>query len=392
MRPIPTIAQLYADIVADLDTSFQGQPITPFGRVWLRALAGVQAAKLKLYYLAQADLQKNIFVDTAYTEAQGGTMERFGRVKLNRNPFPPRAGQYTVTVTGTAAAVIPLNATFKSDDSSAAPGFLFILDNAYTMPGTTGTITLRCLTAGIEARIATGNTLTATAPIAGVDSTATVTATVIEAAAAETLEQYRAVVLDSYRTEPQGGAGADYRIWAADAQGVQRVYPYATSGSTFEIDLFVEATTADSTDGKGTPSAQLLLDVEDVVELDPDSTRPLDERWRRPLQVIVNYLPITPLDIIVTVYNYQGLTAAIQAAIEASVADTVNAMRPFVSSADLVANRNDVLSVNKIISAIYQANSGSIFNTVELYVNGALTPSYTFTNGNIPYFVTINFV
>jgi len=392
MRPIPTLSQLYTDIIADLDNSFQGQPITPFGKVWLRAMAAVQAAKLKLYYLAVADVQKNIFVDTAYPEAQGGTLERFGRVKLNRNPFPARAGQYTATVTGTLGATIPLNATFKSDDSSAAPGYLFVLDSANTLPGTTGTITIRAFTPGIEARLAVGNTLTATAPLAGVDSRITIASVTIEPAAAEDIEQYREVVEDSFRTEPQGGSGGDYRIWSADAQGVERVYPYATSGGTFEIDLYVEATVADSTDGKGTPSNILLAAVESVIEIDPDTTRPLNERWRRPVQVILNMKPITPLDVTVTVYNYQGLTPDIQAAITASVADTVNGVRPFVSIADILADRNDVLSVNRIVAAIFQARSGSLFNTVELYVNGNLTTSYTFTNGNIPYFVSINFI
>jgi hypothetical protein len=391
MRPIPTLAQLYADILADLQVAF-GVTIFTFGRVFLRALAAVQAGKLYLYYLTQANLQKNIFVDTADTEAIGGTLERFGRVKINRNPFAARAGQYVCTVTGTTGSTIRANSTFKSDDTSAAPGFLYVLDALYTMPGATGSITVRALTLGIDAKLAIGNTLTATAPIAGVDSIITITAVAIEPAAAEDIERYREVVLDSYRTEPQGGAATDYRIWANDAQGVQRVYPYAASGLVSEINLYVEATVADSTDGKGTPSALLLADVEAVVEFDPDTTRPLNERGRRPLQAIVNFIAITPLNIDIVITNYSGLTPTIQTLITNAVTDAVNAVRPFVSAADILSDKNDILDQNKIIAAIISAQPGSIFTSVQLSVSGAPTASYTFINGNIPYFNSITFV
>src|SRR5690349_13978165 len=98
MISIPTTNQLYEDILADLEAEY-GQSIPLFGKIFLRAFAGVQAAKLKLLYLSIANLQKNIFIDTADPEASGGTLERFGRIKLGRNPFPATAGQYEIQVT-----------------------------------------------------------------------------------------------------------------------------------------------------------------------------------------------------------------------------------------------------------------------------------------------------
>lgn len=385
MITIPTIAQLKADILADLEAQY-GESIPAFGKVFLNALAGVQAAKLKLYYLANAHLQKNIFVDTADPESSGGTLERFGRIKLNRNPFPATAAQYEIQVTGTIGATIASGTTFKSDDDSANPGKLFILDTPFTLATNPDTCNVRALEAGLDSQLDIGNTLTATAPIANVDKGAEVISEVVEPLAAETLEAYRQKSIDAYQLEPNGGAGSDYKLWGADAQGVQRIYAYAKSGAPNEINLFVEATISDSTDGKGTPSQSILDAVEEVVEFDPDTTKPLSERGRRPLGVFeVHYLPITPLDVTINVAGFVGITADILTLITNALRKEINSIRPFVASADVLANKNDILDTNKIISVISNARPGSVFGAVTMTVDGNPVSTYTFQNGDIPY-------
>ncbi|MTV47144.1 baseplate J/gp47 family protein, partial [Streptococcus pneumoniae] len=87
---------------------------------------------------------------------------------------------------------------------------------------TTDTITLRALEAGLDAKLIVGDKLTSTAPIALVNSIVTVSSEVVEPRAAESIEDYRQAAILAYQLEPQGGAGGDYRIWATDAQGVER--------------------------------------------------------------------------------------------------------------------------------------------------------------------------
>lgn len=391
MTVIPTYIELYNGILSDLETQMQvSVPI--FGKNFLRALAVVQAGKLWLYYKAIANVQKNIFIDTAEPESIGGTLERFGRVKLNREPFSARAGEYIVTVTGSIGAIIPAQSTFKSDDTVINSGKLFILDSAYTLVAITDSITIRALEAGNDSKLNIGDTLTATAPIALVDSIVTVSVETIEPSAEENIEDYRDKALDAYRLEPQGGAATDYRLWSADAQGVKQSYPYAKTGVVNEINLFIEATIADSIDGKGTPSALLLTDVEEVVEFDPDTTRPTYERGRRPLGVIVNFLPVTVLNVDVTINGFVGLTVDIQNAIELSLIDEINLVRPFVAACDILDEKNDILDSNKIISIILNTRPGSVFGAITLNVGGVPYNSYTFINGNIPYVNSINFV
>lgn len=391
MTTIPTIKQLYDSIIAAMEAEF-GVSISIVGKSVLRAIAIVNAGQLKIYYLRLAFIQKNIFVDTADSTSKGGTLERFGRVKLGRNPFQAVAGQYELRVTGTVGAVIDASTVFKSDDSSLNPGKLYILDSAYTLVSSTDFITVRALEPGTDSKLSDLDGLTSTIPIALVDRNVSVNSEVVEPRAAEDLEAYRTAILNSYRLEAQGGAATDFRLWAQDAQGVERVYPYAKSGASAEVNLYVEATVADSTDGKGTPSQSLLDDVEDVIEFNPDATIPLNERGRRPLGIFqVHYLPITVKTVDVTITGYQGNTVEITALLLAAITDMINSIRPFVPAADILSDKNDILDNNRIIAVILTQVPGSVFTSVSIDIDSVTVPTYTFSNGDIPYLNSITY-
>jgi len=389
---IPTLNQLYTDILGQLESEL-GITIPLFGRNFLRALAAVQAAKLKLIYLMIGDVQKNIFVDTADPESIGGTLERFGRVKLGRSPFSAQSGTYTVGVTGTAGAVIKASSTFKSDDDSSSPSMLYQLDNDYTLTGSGDTIDVRALEGGLDSKLVINDTLTSTAPIANVESSVIVTVELISPLSAESIEDYRAKAIEAYQLEPQGGAATDYRLWSADAQGVAKVYPYVKQGFAGEIELFVEATVADSSDGKGTPTLTILNDVESVVEFDHDTTKPLNERGRRPVGVFnIDFNPVTIKEIDVEITGYKNLTPTIQTSIDNAIEAFINEVRPFVDAADVLANKNDILSINNLTFIILQAEPTSIFTGIDLKVDSVSVPTFTFDNGDIPHFNPTTYV
>jgi hypothetical protein len=385
MIAIPTLQQIYASVLADLEAEMN-VTIPVLGKSFLRALAAVQAAKLWLSYKALANVQKNTFADTADPEAIGGTLERYGRVKLGRNPFPAVAGQYTVQVVGTLGAVIPAQTTFKSDDSSLNPGKLFVLDTAFTLDGT-DIITLRALESGMDSKLSISDTLTVTGPIALVNAVVTVLTEAIEPQAPEEIEEYRQKIIESFQLEPQGGAGADFRLWAGEVQGVNQSYPYAASGLVGEINLYIEATIADSTDGYGTPSTALLDAVEENIEVPT-----VDLPARKPLSVFnVNYLPVSPLAVDINIDSFDDLTVDIETLIENALTSKLELVRPFVDSIDVLANKNDIFDVNNIISTILEARPGSIFGAVTLTVDGNVVNTFTFANGDIPYLGTVSF-
>lgn len=383
MITIPKIIDLCNGLKADIE-SFFNITLPASGKNFFRAWSNAYGAKLKLLYMLVGSAQKNVLPDTAEPESKGGTLERHGRMKLGRNPFQPVAGVYSITVEGSIGATIPEGTTFKSDDDSSHPGFLYRLDNAVTLSATSELISVRALTTGEESELILLDRLTATAPIALVSSSAYVSAIVVPPLAAETEKDYRRKIGLAWRLEPNGGSVDDYRLWAQDAQGVSVVYPYAKSGDANVIQVYVEATIDDSVDGKGTPTAQLLEDVAEVIEMNPDTT--LSRRTRRPLGVLdVEVLPVTVQEIDIDIPGYTGVTAAQQALIDTAMEDMLSAVRPFVSAGDILAQKNDILDINKIIGVIITAVPGASFGAPTFTVDGTPYSTYTFLQGYIPH-------
>lgn len=382
MNNTPTLMQLYAQVLADLEAQMN-ITIPLFGKSFLRALAMVQAGKLYLLYLRLAAVQKNVWVDTADSVANGGTLERFGFVKLGRYPFPATQGEYICTVNGSAGAVIQGGTQFISDDSSKNPGKLFVIDQTYTLTGYLDEITLRALEAGDGSSLLVNDTLTSTVPIALVDSQVIVAVESVQPQAAEDLEDYRRKVIDSFRLLPQGGAPADYRLWASEVSGIVQTYPYTAAGVTNQVNLYIEGDTAN-----GVPTGADIAAVQAAIE-QPTATRPA----RKPVTDIVNYLPVTPRLIDIEI-DWLGAapSASIQALIQSAILDALSEIRPFVDSIDIVADRNDYFDTNSIIAIILGVQPGSVFGAVVMDVDGVPQNNITFVNGDIPQLGTITYV
>lgn len=391
MKPIPTIKELYADISSDLRSKL-GLTIDYLKKTF-EAQALVLAGFFHLAYLFLSDIQDNIFPDKATTADQGGTLERQGMIYMNRNPFPDSIGSFKLAVTGVAGSVLRVNLTFKSNEGTLNPGQLYILDSEYTLTGTDDEIEVRSIGAGVDYNLNVDDELTITEPVIGVDKTVSVLEVLEQPKAGETTELYRQAILNAIQLEPQGGSRADYRQWSTDAQGVRLVYPYVRDGGGPFVDVYVEATLVDSTDGKGTPSGSILTEVEEVIEMDPDVTKPLNERGRRPMQADVTVLPIVLVPVDITITGLNDGSASVQSAIRSSIIDFLNDVRPFISGADLRRNKNDTLYSGKVQSVVTEALiNGNFFNVLDLYVDGNLVTSYEFTLGNIPYLRNLTFL
>lgn len=384
MRPIPTSLEVFEaisnDLRAKLDlTDDQLRKVAD-------AFAAVQTGQVSLLYLFLADILANLFPDTADLAANGGQLERLGNIYLNRQPNPATAGIYTVNVTGENGSVIRSGLTFKSNDDSRSPGILFITDAETVLTGAGDTIQIRSLTAGVDAILDVGNELTITEPVIGVEQIVDIATVVEEPRAAESIADYRQAVIDAIQLEPQGGARTDYILWSRDAQGVRKAYPFVKENDAGTTQVYVEATIDDSTDGNGTPSAQLLLDVEDVILLDPDVTKPIEERGRRPIQTELEVLPIVTIPVDVEIVGLNEDTTAIRATIQSNIESYLYTIRPFIAGADLARNKNDIIYAARLQSVISDVlDTSNFFTGFVLSVNGVDVNSFVFNRENIPY-------
>ena len=391
MNPTPTIQKLNEQIWNDIKSRLNLSDTE--ARKVFAAFSAVSAAQFKLAYLYLSDVQNNIFPDTADLAVNGGELERFGRIYLNRDPNPAAAGTFNISLVGVNGSVIRSGLTFKSNDDAKNPGKLFITDAEYIMTGANDTIEIRSLEGGVEYDLEVGDQLTITEPVIGVEKTVTVAEVVEQPKAPESVEDYRQAILDAIQLEPQGGAKTDYMQWSKDAQGVRRVYPYVKSGNAGTVQVFVEATIEDSTDGFGTPAQALLDEVEQVIEQDPDESKPLYERGRRPIQAFIEVEAITlkPVDVDITALDQN--TTAIQSAIELNLKEYIRTVRPFIDGADLLRNKNDILYAARLQSVITDVlDSSNFFTDFVMKVDGVPQTASQFSGSDIPYLRTINYL
>jgi uncharacterized phage protein gp47/JayE len=391
MREIPTLEEIKDTIANDLKTKLNLSDSNL--KYVLNAMDSVLAAQFKLVYLYLSDVQNNIFPDTADIEANGGTLERLGRIYLNRNPRPATNGIFKVSLTGTAGGFLRSGLTFKSNENSKNPSQLFVLDADYTMTGTGDEIEIRSLGSGTSFDLDLNDELTITEPVIGVNNLVTVIEIIEQPIATEDIEVYRQNILDAIQLEPQGGSRTDYRLWSNDAQGVRKVYPYVKNGESGTVQVFVEATIENSTDGDGTPSLSLLEDVEDVIFFDPDETKPLNERGRIPIQANLEVLPISKQPVDVEIIGLNDNSSDVLTAISENLNTYLRDIRPYISGADLPRSKNDILYSGRLQSVVTDVLSSSNFFTgFVMKVDGVVVNSYEFELGFIPYLRDVTYV
>jgi uncharacterized phage protein gp47/JayE len=375
MLTIPTVQELRAQIISGYEAALN-ITIPTAGKSYLRTKATVKAGVLWLLYLTAAKVEKNMFVDTC----DEPTLRRFGLVKINRDRFAATQAQYSILVTGTNGAIIPAGTVFKSNDNALNPSKRYVLDAPFTLDGT-NLITVRALESGVSSSLLNGDELSLEAPIALVDTIATVDSEITQPQEAETVDAYRQVIILSFRLEPQGGAPADYRLWSLEVQGIVNAYPYASSNNPNEVDLYLES---DESDGIPTPTD--LGNVQESIEL-PTVDRPS----RKPINVTVNYLPIDPKIVNITINGMGVVSVENQALIYGAIESKIDKIRPFVDAIDVFSDRNDNLNVNTIISTILEVLPGSQFGSIVIEIDGSQTPSYTFEFGEIPKLNTVTY-
>jgi uncharacterized phage protein gp47/JayE len=387
MPRIPTIKEIYSSLSIDLRNRLNISDNDL--KTVLDAVASALAAQFKLTYLYLDDVQNNIFVDTADSFENGGTLDRLGAIYLNRQRRPALGGTYQLQVQGVTGTVLRAGLTLQSNTDTSNPGKLFILDTEYTIlntPGFDDYIQVRSLEAGTSSLIIVNDELTATEPVIGLDDGTIVHSIVVQPLSAETVDNYRSAILNSLQLEPQGGSKTDYRLWSSDAQSVRLVYPYVKEGEPGTVQIYVEAVAEDSLAGNGVPTQLILDSVVEVIDFDPDETLPINDRGRRPIQAEIEVLPILLNEVDVTITGLDINTAAIRSTIQLNIANYLKDIRPFVDGADLIINKNDIAYVARIQAIVTDSiSSSNFFTDLFISINGNQQNSYIFERGNIPY-------
>jgi uncharacterized phage protein gp47/JayE len=379
---IPSIDELYERRLNDFATAL-GVSVDTLGDSYL-VEAKVDSAMMYNFYLKLSQTQENIYPDLA----EESVLKRYGFALLKRYPTPATQGIYTATVTGTTGAVISEATQFVSD---SAPGYLFIIDADYTMPASTGTITIRSLTAGIEPLLSVGDTLTSIQPLTNINDTIVVDGVTVSPVSAESLTDYREDTLIAIRTLPQGGSPADIILWCLDESTVRTVYPYMLPNPG-DLTVYVEATESNTAPGEaiGVPTQATLDAVYTAPDgVDPESGVVIYDEVLQKGRMLVNIQniysqPVTALEVDVDIIGLSDNTIA--ETIKAAYASLFYSIRPFAAGGQSITEKNDVLSIGTIQAVLIEVLSGTgiTYTSVSYTVDGNSETNYTFAFGNIP--------
>lgn len=215
-------------------------------------------------------------------------------------------------------------------------------------------------------------------PIPDVSPVATVLSQVVTAADAEDIEDYRTRVIRRAQQKPQGGAMADYRIWAESVSGIVAAYPYRSVTVPGEVDVYVEASVASSGSADGIPTSAQLAAVLAAIELDDNG-----KASRRPISDAVNSIAITRSAFDVTVTGLTASdTAAAEASIESAVDEYLRTREPYIVGLSVLPRKDRVTlaAVSGVVDDVVAALGGSVAS-VTLKKSAITITAYTLVAG-----------
>jgi len=371
--PTPTTQAISDNLVAQIGTSLsQTIPILPkaFIRVLAKAFAGVMVLLWK--YCGFIFLQLFVAYATADEVTINGKVVRplveWGRLIGVGDPLPATQAQHTITVT-----VNVQSGSLKAGSFVVYPPTGVIYQILVDVPLDAPTVTARMVAvsdqsggdgSGSIGNLQPGDAVVFANALPNVVGKAFVLAQTATGADAEDIEVYRARIVARFQSAPQGGAGADYRAWSEEVNGIVAVYPYA--GMPGEVDVYVEASVTSSGSADGIPTQPQLDAVAEAIELDIEGIAS-----RRPVNAAVNVMPITRKGFSVQVFSLDPSTPDIQASISQGVDEYLRTLEPFIVGLSTLP-RKDRVSQSSVASVINDivSSAGSTVSSVVLLEDG----------------------
>jgi hypothetical protein len=272
---------------------------------------------------------------------------------------------------------------------SELTGKLYITDEARFLTNDTETVTITCVDTGSGGNIEEGDTLNFVNPLGNVKKTADVLSVTNDGTDDETEGEYRYRVVNRYRMQPQGGALADYRIWASDVPGVLNVYPYKDEVSPSGVLLYVSGNPSLFPDR--IPTAVLLKQVGDACTYDPKTGK----ATRKPITAVIdpagdgsysNVMPVSIIEFDIYITGLTGILPSDFADIARPAAeDYFLGRESYIRGLSDDNNKTNIVSRNNVSSVVDQITVSvkAEFESVAMKREGNIEPGYTLGMGEL---------
>lgn len=321
----PTLQQLVDRIRGDIKSSLQITAI--LRRSFLAAFARALAGASHSMHGHLVFISKQIFPDQAEAEF----LVRWASIfNVQRNPATFTT--LTIDVTATAAATVPAGSVYQRSD-----GVQYEVDDDIVATGA-GTFqgTITCTETGASGNLDAGEGIELTSPIAGIETTAEVSAIAVEGEDEEDDESLRERLVDRLQNPPSGGTINDYKQWMLAVTGVTRAW--VTPGLLGEgtvVCYFVE-----DGDDPIIPDAAKIAEVQAKV----DEERPVTAD----AYVVAPVARVLDLTILLN-----PNTVAVQTAVTAEIQDLIYREAQVAGSYKEVGEQYDgVIAISKLNEAI----------------------------------------
>ena len=272
---------------------------------------------------------------------------------------------------------------------SSVTGKLYIIEETKTLLNPQESVSVICTEIGTAGNLEQNDIINFVNPY-GFIKTEAVIADVTRVGLDNELESsYRNRVVNRFRLQPQGGALADYRIWASEVPGVLNVYPYNDKEQPGGVLLYVSGISDVYTDR--IPDGGLLKKVGEACTYDPETGK----ATRKPLTAMLDpknddsYSNVKS----VTVAVFDVVITGVSGIIPADFAQVVKpSLQNYFLDRDLYIrglsddnNRTNIISKNHVITVVNQiaVSVKAVFETAEIRKNGDVTALYTLDNGEL---------
>lgn len=387
---IPTTQELSDQNLANFEGQL-GQTAPLQERAFLRVLAAVLAlAETGLYKFAAERAKQNLALT-----ATGADLDIIG-AEFETPRKLAESAVITATVTGTDGSNIPATASFIGD----ANGVRYFVDASAVISGGVASLSMTAETSGAAGNLQAGDTLTIVSPLAGISTTATVDSLDNMGADEETDAAYRPRVLFAMRAPTGGSNATDHKIWAEEAAGVRRAFPYAGKPPSLGLTsypgdrtVYVEADP--SIDPDGIPPSTLLDEVRESINVDPSTGLSRPVLGLTDATLYVEAITRTSVDVTITnLVTPAGSDATVKADILAALDIYFSALAAFVGGVDLERDRNDTittLTLGDVIQGVI-GSAGASAETVEFSVSATPYDIYILEPGELAKTGTVTYV
>lgn len=233
----PTLQEIIDRIVSDFNTRVDNAT-TFLRRSVFRIFGRVFGGAVHLVYGYIDFLKRQLFTTTADSEGLETLGSEYGIVRKVGTK-----AQGTGTATGTTGLTINAGTQLQSDS-----GFIYTVDSDVTLVAGTGSVSITAEEYGDDSNDEGGISLSFVTPIAGINSTITISVNGITGGVdEESDDDLRDRILTRKRQPPHGGAEFDYEVWAKEVSGVTRAWSIPLYQGVGTIGLaFVRDDDADS--------------------------------------------------------------------------------------------------------------------------------------------------